>query len=112
LSGWQVESEDGLTVALDTTLTDALRAEGVAREVVNRIQNMRKEADFEVTDRISAYFSGSDTLNTAVLAHSEYIRHETLSEELRIGGSAHSDFSKEWDIDDQPCTISITRIQR
>jgi len=112
LSGWQVESEDGLTVALDTALTDALRAEGVAREVVNRIQNMRKEADFEVTDRISAYFSGSDILNAAVLAHSEYIRHETLSEELRIGDATKNDYSKEWDIDDQPCTISITRIQR
>lgn len=111
LDGWQVESEDGLTVALDTTLTDALRAEGFAREAVNRIQNMRKEADFEVTDRISVYFSGSEPVNSAVLVHSEYIRHETLAEGLTIGSVAKSDFSKEWDIDDQPCTISITRIQ-
>jgi isoleucyl-tRNA synthetase len=60
LKGWSVETEKGITVAVDTELTPELIEEGLSREFVNRIQNMRKEADFEVTDRIVIGFSGSD----------------------------------------------------
>jgi isoleucyl-tRNA synthetase len=110
LSGWQVETEEGITVALDTTMTDSLVEEGIAREVVNRIQNMRKEADFEVTDRISVYFTSTDTVDEAVVAQQDYICSETLAEKLTIGVPTHCDFKKDWDLGDQPCTISITRI--
>src|SRR5690625_1567567 len=66
LEGWSVETEEGITVAVDTELTPELLQEGLSREFVNRIQNMRKEADFEVTDRISIGFAGSDELKQAV----------------------------------------------
>ena len=60
ITGWVVETEDGVTVAIDTELDDALIAEGLAREFVNRIQNMRKDAGFDVTDKIIINFTGSE----------------------------------------------------
>lgn len=110
LSGWQVETEDGLTVALDTQLDEALIAEGLAREVVNRIQNMRKEADFEVTDRIDASVTGGDTVLKAVLAQVEYISVETLTNHLTHEIPSAFDFRKDWDINGHPVTVTITRI--
>lgn len=110
ISGWQVESEDGLTVALDTQLTDTLIAEGLARELVNRIQNMRKEADFEVTDRIDVFFEGDETLKRALESQEEYICGETLAVHLSFTTPQTYDFRKEWDISGYPCIITITRI--
>lgn len=110
LSGWQVETEDGLTVALDTQLDEALIAEGIAREVVNRIQNMRKEADFDVTDRIQTTVSGDGTVEQVVLAQVEYISVETLTDHLTTKNPAVFDFRKDWDINGHPVTVTITRI--
>ena len=110
LSGWQVETEDGLTVALDTQLDEALIAEGIAREVVNRIQNMRKEADFDVTDRIQTTVSGDGRVEQVVLAQVEYISVETLTDHLTTKNPAVFDFRKDWDINGHPVTVTITRI--
>jgi isoleucyl-tRNA synthetase len=79
IPGWLVESEGGLTVALDTALTDELIAEGFAREFVNRIQNMRKDAGFQVTDRIAIAYSGSDSARRAIAQMSTYVQNETLA---------------------------------
>ncbi|RYY00645.1 isoleucine--tRNA ligase, partial [bacterium] len=76
--GMVAESKDGLTVALDTDLTEDLIQEGIAREFVNRIQNIRKESDFEITDKIEVNFTGSDKLLTAINNFSDYIKSETL----------------------------------
>jgi isoleucyl-tRNA synthetase len=82
VAGWLVQTEDGVTAALDTTLTDELVAEGMARESVNRIQNLRKSADFEVTDRIFIQYQASGRLAEAMERHSGWIRNETLALEL------------------------------
>jgi isoleucyl-tRNA synthetase len=83
IKGWVVESDGVVTVALDTELTDELRAEGLARELVNRIQNMRKDSGFQVTDRIRIlYHSDDPMLGKTVSSFGEYIKLETLAEEM------------------------------
>ena len=109
LKGWSVESEDGITVAVDTEITPELQKEGLSREFINRIQNMRKEADFEVTDRIVIGYSGSAVLSEAIEATSETIKSETLAEEIAPTPLEVSDFSKSWDIEGSPCEITIRR---
>lgn len=109
LEGWQVETERGLSVAVDTELSPELKQEGLAREFVNRVQNMRKEADFDVIDRITIGFSGEESLKEAVVSMSDYIKSETLAEEIQLTPLEVSDFVKTWKIGDLECTISIRR---
>jgi len=83
IEGWLVASSStGLVVALDATITDELRAEGIARELVNRIQNLRKDTGLEVTDRIRIRLQKQDTLEKAVRANEAYIKAETLANEI------------------------------
>ena len=83
IEGWLVASSStGLVVALDATITDELRAEGIARELVNRIQNLRKDTGLEVTDRIQIFLQKQDTLEKAVRANEVYIKAETLTNEI------------------------------
>ena len=83
IEGWLVASSStGLVVALDATITDELRAEGIARELVNRIQNIRKDTGLEVTDRIRVLLQQQDTLEQAVRANETYIKEETLANEI------------------------------
>ncbi|MBQ9410255.1 MAG: class I tRNA ligase family protein, partial [Bacteroidales bacterium] len=84
VEGWQVASEGSLTVALDIEVTPELRREGLSRELVNRIQNLRKASGFEVTDRIhTVVYSDDSALAEALQAYSDYIKSQTLS--LSIG---------------------------
>jgi len=82
IPGWLVANAGGITVALDITLTDELKKEGVARELVNRIQNIRKDSGFEVTDRIKVYLKDNAVLEQSVKANEAYIKSETLTDEL------------------------------
>lgn len=109
LEGWSVETENSLSVALDTELSSELIQEGLAREFVNRVQNMRKEADFEVVDRITIGFEGSDRLEEAVDSMKDYIKSETLAEEILLHELDVSDFVKTWEIGEDKSTISIRR---
>ncbi len=84
IPGWVVANEDELTVALDTTITDSLRKEGISRELVNRIQNIRKEQDFEVTDNIIVEIQSDDLLCAAAEEFKDYICSETLTKELKF----------------------------
>lgn len=84
IEGWLVANEGALTVALDVTITEELRQEGIARELVNRIQNLRKDSGFEVTDRIDVLLQKDDHIVTAVNTNLSYIKAETLTEELEI----------------------------
>ena len=108
IQGWLVESEGGLTVALDTELTDELVAEGLAREFVNRIQNMRKDAGFHVKDRIAVYYHGSEKLERAVQSMSSYIRSETLAVELS-NVFAPGDYSATLDVNGEEARVGIER---
>jgi isoleucyl-tRNA synthetase len=82
IQGWVVEADGDVTVALDTELTEELVAEGNAREFINRVQNLRKEAGFEVTDRIALRFSASPAMSTTLLGMKAYIAAETLAAEF------------------------------
>jgi isoleucyl-tRNA synthetase len=84
IEGWLVANEGILTVALDVTITDELRREGIARELVNRIQNLRKDSGFEVTDRIDVKLQKDDDMVNAIRQNLEYIKAETLTEEIEI----------------------------
>lgn len=109
LEGWQVETERGLSVAVDTELSHELKLEGLAREFVNRIQNMRKEADFEVTDRITVGFEGNEELQEAAASMHTYIKAETLATDIETSLLNISDFEKEWEINGSNCKISVRR---
>ena len=82
IEGWLVANAEGITVALDVTITEDLRKEGIARELVNRIQNARKDSGFEVTDKIKLTFLNFAELQQSVLANESYIKTETLTNEL------------------------------
>jgi len=104
-----VESAEDLTVALNTVLTESLTNEGLARDFVNRVQNMRKEADFNVVDRILIHYEGSEGLQKAVISQLEYIKNETLADKL-INQIEKSDYQKEWIINGEKIIIGIAKI--
>ena len=82
IPGWLVANANGITVALDITLTDELKDEGIARELVNRIQNIRKDSGFEVTDKIKVHLQHNADLEKAISTNEKYIKSETLTETL------------------------------
>ncbi len=102
--------EGDLQVALDTRLTDDLIVEGMARELVNRVQNMRKEAGYDVIDRIVIGWSGGETIARAIAAQQDYIKAETLAESLTQNGGSF-DFSKEWNIAGETAVLKIKKIE-
>ncbi|MDX9853934.1 MAG: isoleucine--tRNA ligase [Tenuifilaceae bacterium] len=84
IPGWLVANEGKLTIALDVTVTDELRMEGIARELINRIQNLRKDAGFDVTDKINVTILKHDAINSAVMAHKDYIAGQTLAKDITL----------------------------
>jgi isoleucyl-tRNA synthetase len=110
IEGWLVGQESGVTVALDTVISDDLRAEGLARETVNRIQNMRKSADYDVSDRILVGIHGSQDILEAIRRHRQWIRNETLSLELEFAPVPDGDLVSSFDIDSEQLTIGVRRV--
>jgi isoleucyl-tRNA synthetase len=106
IEGWLVESDGVLTVALDTELTEELITEGLAREFVNRVQNLRKDQGFRVTDRIKIFYSSSDKLDRALRRMAEYIETETLAMFL-INELEKAPQSEELDINGEQCRLRI-----
>lgn len=95
IPGWLVASEGGLTVALDVNVTDELRREGIARDFVNRIQNLRKDRDFDVTDKISIVLErNNDVLAEAIEANQEYIRQEVQALKLDLVAGLNGDAAR------------------
>ena len=84
IPGWLVAVENEMTVALDINLDDSLISEGLARELVNRIQNLRKSNDFNVTDRIIVEIEKNDHIRDAIASFGEYIKSETLADEIIV----------------------------
>ena len=107
IPGWLVANQDKLTVALDIDLTDDLLKEGIAREFVNRIQNLRKAQDFEITDRINIVISSNKNLDAAIEDFSEYIKAQVLADSLIINDEG---LGTEIDVNDETVTISIEKI--
>ena len=110
MPGWLVASEGKLTVALDITITDELRREGVARELVNRIQNIRKESGFEVTDKIRVEIELNDATQSAVESFADYIAQQTLAVEVKAVAEPCGEKVVDADLDEQPLKIAVSRI--
>jgi isoleucyl-tRNA synthetase len=109
IEGWLVESDQNVTVAIDTELSDELIAEGYAREFVNRVQNMRKDAGFDVIDRIKVFVSGDDKLLEYVNQFSNYISNEVLAENIFLKNDSVG-FVQEWKIGEYDCIITIEKV--
>jgi isoleucyl-tRNA synthetase len=108
IPGWLVESDGSLTVALDTGLTEELIAEGVGREFVNRVQNMRKSAGFVVTDRIAIFYSGTDRFHHALQTQHSYVRNETLAVELSPSFQP-GEYTEAFDVNGEQVKVGIER---
>jgi isoleucyl-tRNA synthetase len=90
IPGWLVASEGRMTVALDVTLTDELKQEGIAREIINRVQNLRKDSGLEVTDKIQLTIDTNDLVKSAIEANKEFICNEVLAKEIAFGKLDHN----------------------
>ncbi|MEG2095972.1 MAG: isoleucine--tRNA ligase [Alistipes sp.] len=110
MPGWLVATEGRLTVALDITITDALRAEGVARELINRIQNIRKDSGFEVTDRIRVEIEAKPCVAAAISGYVNMIAAQTLATEIRPSNTPQGAFIVTTEIDEIPLIIAVTKL--
>ncbi len=90
IPGWLVATEGGLTVALDITISDELKAEGIARELVNRVQNLRKDSGLEVTDRILLKVETNEAIREAIKANMQYVCNEVLANDITFDGVSTS----------------------
>ena len=110
IPGWLVASEGDLTIALDINLTEELKQEGIAREFINKIQNIRKESDFELTDRIVLRIQKHDFYNLAVEKFKDFISNQTLASELVMADQLEEENSHLVDIDtDVEARIQVIR---
>jgi len=110
MPGWLVASEGKLTVALDITVTDELRREGVARELINRIQNIRKDSGFEVTDKIRVEIEQKELVAGAIEHFADYIASQTLAVEVRAVAAPEGGVVVDSDVDEEPLKIAVTRL--
>jgi isoleucyl-tRNA synthetase len=107
IPGWLVASENGITVALDISISEELKMEGLSRDVVNRLQNLRKDSGMEVQDKIYVTYSSADAqMNQAIDAYKEYIQKETQS--LSLVPSEKISNGTVIDIDGIELTVEIT----
>ena len=109
MPGWLVASQGALTIALDIELTEELRQEGLARELVNRIQNLRKAAGFEVTDRITVSIAPNAPLQEALRQFGNYVCNQTLSREIRFEEHPAGAVEVEWE--DGSLAIAVVRLK-
>ena len=109
MPGWLVASEGKLTVALDITVTDELRKEGTARELINRIQNIRKDSGLEVTDKIRISIERNDEVAESVEAFGQLIASQTLAVAISVDDQAFGTFVCDTDINDAPLKIGISK---
>ena len=111
MPGWLVTSEGKLTVALDITVTPELRREGVARELINRIQNIRKDSGFEVTDKIVVEIEAKESVVEAVAEFGKYIGGQTLAVDVHTAAEPKGEVVVDSDVNDEPLKIAVTRIK-
>jgi isoleucyl-tRNA synthetase len=105
--GYVSQADNNLTVVLDTNLTEELIEEGFVREVISKIQTMRKEADFEVTDKIVIYVSGNEKVSDIVKANAENIKGDVMAVDIKLGELAG--YSKEWNINGETVSIGVEK---
>ena len=110
MPGWLVATEGKLTVALDITVTEELKREGVARELVNRIQNIRKEADFAVTDKIRVEIEAKEAVVDSLAVWADFVGQQTLALEVKAVAEPTGAVVVDSDLDEEPLKIAVTRL--
>lgn len=110
-SGLAVASEGAYLAALHTELTPELVREGLAREFIRRVQDLRKQADFEIADRITMQVAASPDLEQAIREHQDYIMGETLTLELQFGKPAESSFNTEFEFDAEKAQVGLLKAE-
>jgi isoleucyl-tRNA synthetase len=110
IEGWQIAQGNGMTVALDMTLTPELIREGIARELINRIQNFRKDSGLEVTDKIDVFLKKEPKLEAAFLENKSYILSETLTENLTFESSLEEGLVLEFENINTSITIKKNKL--
>jgi len=108
IEGWIIASEDNITVALDTALDEELISEGIAREFISKVQNIRKERSMDVNDKIRINFSAEDDLLNAIQSKNKYIAEQTMAVELNAGGKLNG--FEEININGRICRVSIEKV--
>ncbi len=106
---WVAPGGRGIMVAIDSTITPELAAEGLARELVHRIQNLRRAAGFEITDRILTYYQGPDSVGAVMGEFSNYIRQETLSERLVEGEAVEGAYTEKQKLEGEEVVLGVSR---
>ena len=106
--GYVSDGDNEITVVLDTKLTPALIEEGYIREIISKVQTMRKEADFEVTDKITVYCRGNEKIAELLLSHKEEIQSEVLALDIRIGET--NGYVKDWNINGEAVSLGVERL--
>ena len=109
IPGWLVTNDGPLTVALDVTVTNELKKEGIAREFINRIQNLRKESGFDVTDKIHVQIQRQETINSAIEKYADYIGSQTLALSVVLVDSIKDDSVINLEFDNAKILISIKK---
>jgi isoleucyl-tRNA synthetase len=107
--GFAAQSDNGVTVVFDCNLTPELIAEGYQREVVSKLQTMRKEADFEVSDRIAVAYQADEELSAAIEAGKSFIMQSVLAEAMDCAAAAEGFIAKEWNINGKKATLAIRK---
>ena len=111
VEGYTSVSDNGFTVALDTTLTEELIREGFVREIISKIQTMRKDAGFDVMDHIKVNVSGNEKLAEIVTSFADEIKHDVLADEIVLEASASGNaFTKDWNINGEDAVFSVERV--
>ena len=108
MDGFASEADNNITVVLDTNLTPELIEEGFVREIISKIQTMRKEADFDVTDKINVYADNNDAIFKILENNTEDIKRDVLAEQIIIGEV--QGFVKDWNINGEKVTMGVTKI--
>ena len=106
--GYVTESDQAITVILDTNLTPELIEEGFVREIISKIQTMRKEAGFEVMDRIHVFAKGNETISRILTEHGDEIRSEVLADQIVLGETRG--YEKEWNINSEKVTMEVEKV--
>ena len=108
MEGYVSENDNGITVVLDTNLSEELLEEGFVREIISKVQTMRKEADFEVMDKIQITYEGTEKAEKVFADNADTIGNETLA--LSVAKAAPAGYVKEWKINGEKVTLGVERV--
>ena len=108
IEGWLVESDGTITVALDTQINEELLSEGIAREFINRVQNLRKQSNFDITDRIAIKYNASNSLKPAVEKMKDFIANEVLAQQIEF--SEQNEKMTELEINDEKIFVYLNKV--